>query len=78
MPKKPHVFEHFPKDEKCPICNTNEDGECLLIQIDYTAEGNISEAALIHLWCAIATNLNLNVGVVCRKTYAEPQLIGGK
>ena len=51
------TFEHFPEDIKCPICGTNDDKECFLIEIDGTVEGNICQAAPIHLDC-ITKNLN--------------------
>lgn len=47
------TFEHFPKSEniKCPICGTNNDGECFLMPIDGTEEGNICQAQPTHVSC---------------------------
>lgn len=39
--KKPRTFAHFPADDLCPVCNTNEDVECILVRIDGTSKGNI-------------------------------------
>jgi hypothetical protein len=51
------LFEHFPENAKCPVCDTNEDKECFLIPIDDTEKGNICEAAPTHADC-IMENLN--------------------
>jgi len=64
MKAKPRTFESFPKNVKCPICATNDDGECLLIPIDGTGDGSIALAAVTHLWCAVATNYSKSVGVM--------------
>ena len=49
------TFKHFPEDSKCPICNTGEDKECVLVPIDGTEDedGRICEAIPIHLYCLI-------------------------
>lgn len=48
------VFEH-PNlnngDWKCPICNTAEDKEVVLVGIEGTQEGNNMQAEQIHLDC---------------------------
>jgi len=54
MIEKPRTFKSFPEDMKCPVCGTNEDMECILIEIDGTSDGKICEAKPVHLWCAIA------------------------
>jgi len=45
------IFNKFPEKEKCPICRTNEQGECVLIGIDGTQEDNNMEAKVFHLKC---------------------------
>ena len=45
------AFDRFPKQVKCPICGTNNDGACVLVGIAYTTEGNICEAQPVHLAC---------------------------
>jgi len=48
------TFEHFPDfGAMCPICNTNEDRECVLIPLKGTEDGNIMEALATHSDCAI-------------------------
>ena len=51
---RPRTFDHFPPDIKCPVCNTSQDGECVLLEIDGTGDGKICEAQPVHLWCAVA------------------------
>lgn len=36
---------------RCPICNTNKDGEVVLIEIEGTEKDNIVEAEQVHLKC---------------------------
>lgn len=67
MIEKPCTFEHFPESAICPVCGTNEDAECILIQIDSTEKGNIAEAQPTHLWCAVAEQFNREVGVIYRR-----------
>jgi hypothetical protein len=66
--KKPRTFEHFPKRDVCPVCGTNEDAECLLLQIDGTVDDGICEAKPVHLWCAVATQYNESMKLLYRKT----------
>ena len=47
----PRVFQKFPKSVKCPICGTNRDGECWLMEIDGTDDGNNVEAVAVHTEC---------------------------
>ena len=51
------TFKHFNKAGKCPICGTNKDGETVLIPIQGTGDGHISEAVQIHLDCIDLTYL---------------------
>lgn len=50
----PRTFAHFPPDETCPICGTNDDGKTVLVQIAGTAKDGIAEAKPMHLACAVA------------------------
>ena len=59
-------FDHFPKEAICPICGTSEDEKCILVQIDETSDGSISEAQPVHLDCALVTNYNKDAGVMYR------------
>lgn len=48
------TFQKFPKENKCPICQTNEDIECVLIAIDGTAiekSSRTHQAEIFHLKC---------------------------
>jgi len=45
------VFEHFPHESECPICNSNHDSACWLMEIDGTAHDRIVEAAPVHVEC---------------------------
>ena len=53
---KPRTFKGFPKNSVCPVCKTNEDAECVLLEIDGTTDGHICEGKPVHLWCAVAKN----------------------
>lgn len=55
---KPRTFDHFPESSVCPVCGTNEDAECVLLEIDDTERGHICEAKPVHLWCAVAKRYN--------------------
>lgn len=37
--------------DECPLCNTKEDGEVVLVPINGTIEGNIAEATQVHTKC---------------------------
>ena len=54
------IFEHFPTEKICPMCGKSEDGECVLIPIDGTSDGNICEAIPVHLKCATKGDLRFN------------------
>jgi hypothetical protein len=45
------LFEKFPQQSKCPICGTNEDKVCFLMEIDGTQKENICEAQPTHADC---------------------------
>ena len=64
MRQKPKTFPNFPEDKPCPVCGTTVNGECLLVPIDNTYEGNITEAAVVHLWCALATHYHKDMGLL--------------
>ena len=64
----PKAFDHFPENAVCPKCGTNDDGECVLLQIDGTEEDRrVVEAQPFHLACAVATNWNRGLGVIYRR-----------
>ena len=60
------TFDHFPENAVCPVCGTSEDKKCVLIAIQGTQEGNISEAAPVHADCIDPANMlfNKEVGVI--------------
>ena len=66
MKNKPRTFEEFPDHAICPVCGTNDKGECILVSIDGTEDedNKICEASPTHLWCAISTNFNKDIGVM--------------
>jgi len=45
------TFDSFPDIATCPICGTNKEGECFLLPIDGTEEGDICEAQPTHTAC---------------------------
>ena len=45
------LFPHFPKDDKCLICNTNADRPCFLMPIDGTQEENLCQSLPVHVDC---------------------------
>lgn len=49
--------------EVCPICNTNKDGETVLIAIDGTQKGNIAQAIQFHLAC-LELSYNKQCGLI--------------
>jgi len=49
------TFEAFPEEATCPICKTNNSGQCTLIPIDGTQDGNIMEAQPVHVTCMMDT-----------------------
>lgn len=56
---RPRVFDEFPEHAICPLCNTSDQGQCVLIPIEtdqmiaeIEATGSaISEAKPVHLSC---------------------------
>jgi hypothetical protein len=64
---KPRTFEHFPKEDLCPVCHTNIDEECVLLPIDGTEKDRICEAKPVHLYCAVADRLNDRFGVIYKQ-----------
>ena len=47
------TFENFPKDNKCPICGTNDNRECILVGKYGTQEKNICQAIPVHADCLL-------------------------
>ena len=45
------TFTEFPKNVKCPICNTNKNSETMLIGKVGTEDGNNMQASPIHTDC---------------------------
>ena len=67
-------FNEFPKDLKCPVCGKSDKDYGVLIGIDGTSEGNIEQAAAVHLHCLLdVENLRLNkeVGFMYRRIDKE-------
>lgn len=56
-------FEHFPKQETCPICHTNDDGPCVLVPIAGTEDGSNIRAQPLHLSCAVVNTWDEGMGV---------------
>ena len=57
------TFEHFPETATCPLCGTSEDGECVLIPIDDTADGSICEAKPVHAECVSSDRMRYSAKV---------------
>ena len=62
----PRTFQHFPEEDKCPVCGTNDDGETVLIALDGTGDGNIAEAKPFHLACAVAQQYRQDMKIIYR------------
>lgn len=45
------TFKAFPLEAICPICNTSDEGECILIPIINTESGNNIKAIPVHTNC---------------------------
>ena len=60
------TFEHFPKNKECPICGSNHDEECVLIAIQGTNDGKISEATPVHSRCINPVKMihNKEIGMI--------------
>jgi len=59
----PRTFSHFPPDSKCPICDTNDDGTTVLVEISGTAKDGIAQAKPMHLACAISKQWDESMGI---------------
>ena len=71
----PRTFEQFPADVVCPVCNTNDDGMCVLVPVKGTASGGIVEAQPMHLACAVIQvwDRKLNLGWTVAKNNANEE-----
>jgi len=47
------MFDHFPKESKCPVCGTSDDKPCVLVPIHGTQDGNNVEAQPVHADCIL-------------------------
>lgn len=63
---KPRTFDHFPEAAKCPVCKTNDDGECVLVGIDGTEDGHNQQAQPVHFNCAVVTNFSREAKLLYR------------
>ena len=57
--EKPNIAQGW----RCPLCNTNEDKQVVLVGIRGTEEGNIMQAEQIHLDCLNLLG-NKTIGVI--------------
>jgi hypothetical protein len=46
-----NIFKEFPQDNKCIICGTNDNKECVLVKLDHTYQDGICEATPVHVDC---------------------------
>lgn len=60
-------FEHFPEEDLCPVCNTNDDGKTVLVAKDGTQEDRICEAVPVHIDCALCTNVREDMNLMYRR-----------
>ena len=60
------TFKHFPEGETCILCGCEGDGECILVGIDGTQEGNNEQAKPVHLNC-IHLRYNPEAGAVYQR-----------
>ncbi len=63
-------FKHFPKEDKCLICGTNEDKPCILVGIDGTQKDNIIEAIPVHSDC-VELRYSKNYGILYQSLAKE-------
>lgn len=45
------IFQDYKFDTECPICNTKDQGDAVLIGVDGTQDGRNIEAMLFHIKC---------------------------
>ena len=57
---KPRTFDSFPENYVCPVCKTNDDGECVLLIDDtrYVEGKNIKKTIPVHMACSVANRIN--------------------
>ena len=67
MVEKLRTFEHFPADAVCPVCGSQDDSECVLVAVDDTGDGKISEALPVHLACAVAHRYCPSIKIIYRR-----------
>lgn len=62
------TFEHFNKNDICPICKSNVDKPCTLIPIDGTVDDDLVEAQPVHVDCLNQDgwHMNQHVGIIYR------------
>ena len=60
------TFEHFPPEAICPVCQTTDDGECVLIRIIGTENGHLMEGQPFHLACAVPDYYDPESGLLVR------------
>lgn len=59
----PRTFEHFPEDQVCPVCGTNDDGQTVLVPIAGTdTTKHIFQAQPMHLDCAVIQQWDEGMG----------------
>ena len=71
--KELRTFDHFPEQIICPVCGTNEDAQCVLLEIDGTSDGRIAEAQPVHLNCAVAERYIPHMGLLYTKLSSSAQ-----
>jgi hypothetical protein len=47
------TFKHFPQNDTCLLCGTNDDKPCILVSVDGTGDGIICEKKPVHADCML-------------------------
>jgi hypothetical protein len=47
------IYDHWPENATCPLCNTKEDDKCILVPTRYAENKQFEtvEAVLVHIKC---------------------------
>lgn len=69
---EPRAFKEFPEEQTCPVCRTNDEGQCVLVPIDGTEDDGICEAQCVHLSCCIPTHYRREAGLLYLRIELAP------
>ena len=59
------IFDHFPSDQLCVLCESGDDSPCVLVPLDGVGDGRILEARPVHVDCLLdGMRINVGLGIV--------------